>query len=264
MAVLPSLVFEHMCFDLLPGNFKSLFIHIPEDGPRLIPPDHDLAERLGNQTTIPAMESPSLAHGDVNGDDGHAGFFRHEDQSRLHKTPGPLRPVQNVNGKGMILQIIHHGGQCFLPITRGGTPDGTKIHAAVNIGNKVPIPALADHDRRPVTPKPVCIANHSDDPLMPKGGDHLVPAFQVLPDNVLVDGFDSDGQEVKADNIINDNHEVVLQGISGEFFYGTGMSAVPRGVSVCRDNPLSGLVPSYCGKEGFHVRGKGHGHISFA
>lgn len=143
------------------------------------------------------MEDPGPAHGDVNGDNGYAGFFRHNNQPRFHDASGSLRTVQDVNGDGMILQIIHHGGQRFLTVARGGTPDGTKIHAAVNIGNEIPIAALADHNGRPVTVESFYISDHGNDPLMPNGSDHLVPAFQVLPNSILVDCFDTDGQEVK-------------------------------------------------------------------
>ncbi len=42
-------------------------------------------------------------------------------------------------------------------------------------------------------------------------------AVQAPPDWGFVDGFDPNGQEVQASDIIGDNHQIVLQGISGKF-----------------------------------------------
>jgi hypothetical protein len=55
------------------------------------------------------MEGPAPAHGDVDRDDRYAGLFRHDNQSRFHNAPRPTGTVQNVNGDGMILQIVHQG-----------------------------------------------------------------------------------------------------------------------------------------------------------
>jgi len=60
MVVVMSLVFQHLFFNPQPDFLESLFIDFSRDGHRSVPPDHNFAERLGNQAAIPLWRTHAL------------------------------------------------------------------------------------------------------------------------------------------------------------------------------------------------------------
>jgi len=100
-----------------------------------------------------------------------------------------------MNGKRMGGKLRNHPGQ-RLPAPFGtGSAYGTKMEAANQAGDQVPIPALADHDRGTKMSETFGVTEDQKDPLVPEGND-APPAFADMIQNPLL-AFRTDAHEAK-------------------------------------------------------------------